>query len=258
MDTENLIKTVRSGLVSESRLDESVGRLLKEKFLLGLFEIPYVDEYRADAVVNSDEYRALAAQAFRKSIVLMRNDASLLPLRQGAKVFMERLQQPGRNGGTGHEVLSAQGKGVTFTQSASEADVAVLWVSPGASSMFSAGGRGPQEVSNLLSRNGVDVEYVNSISSKMPTVILVNFSRPWVISEIENGKDQTLLATFGTTMDAVLDVILGEFAPTGKFPFAIPSSQEAVENNKEDVTGNMEPDGYALFKAGHGISYQAR
>ena len=130
--------------MSESRLDESVGRLLKEKFLLGLFEIPYVDEESADAVVNSEEYRALAAQAFRKSIVLMRNDASLLPLRQGAKVFMERLQQPGRNDGTGHEVLSAQGKGVTFTQSASEADVAVLWVSPGASGMFSAGGRGPR------------------------------------------------------------------------------------------------------------------
>ena len=80
--------------MSESRLDESVGRLLKEKFLLGLFEIPYVDEDRADAVVNSEEYRALAAQAFRKSIVLMCNDAGLIPLKQGAKVFMERLQQP--------------------------------------------------------------------------------------------------------------------------------------------------------------------
>src|SRR5262249_12368328 len=75
-----LVRLVRDGRVSEADLDRAVAGNLKAKFLLGLFENPYVDPARAEAVTNSAEHRALAADAARRSIVLLKNDNNLLPL----------------------------------------------------------------------------------------------------------------------------------------------------------------------------------
>ena len=80
-DCYPLIKQlVESGKVSEATLDKAVGRNLREKFLLGLFENPYVDPDRAASVANNQEHRDLAAQAARESIVLLKNENNLLPL----------------------------------------------------------------------------------------------------------------------------------------------------------------------------------
>ena len=88
----------------------------------------------------------------------------------------------------------------------------------------------------------------------------MNYTNPWVINEIYNDKTKgnikAILATFGTTPDALLDVITGKFNPTGKMPFSTPVSDEAVTNQKEDVPGYLEGKGYALFNNGDGISYK--
>ena len=75
-----LLRLVREGKVSEAALDRAVARNLRAKFLLGLFENPYVDPERAARVTNSREHRELAAEAARRSIVLLKNDGNLLPL----------------------------------------------------------------------------------------------------------------------------------------------------------------------------------
>ena len=75
-----LIQLVRSGKVSEASIDRAVARNLRAKFLLGLFENPYVDPDRAARVTDSDAHRALAAEAARRSITLLKNDNNLLPL----------------------------------------------------------------------------------------------------------------------------------------------------------------------------------
>jgi len=75
-----LVQLVRDGRVSESTVDKAVARNLKTKFLLGLFENPYVDPDRAVKVTNSNENRALAAEAARRSITLLKNTNNLLPL----------------------------------------------------------------------------------------------------------------------------------------------------------------------------------
>jgi beta-glucosidase len=62
-------------------------------------------------------------------------------------------------------------------------------------------------------------------------------------------------ATFGTTADALLDVITGKFNPSGKMPFSTPVSDEAVTNQKEDVPGYVEGEGYALFNYDEGLGY---
>ncbi|MFN2531691.1 MAG: glycoside hydrolase family 3 N-terminal domain-containing protein [Pyrinomonadaceae bacterium] len=75
-----LLRLVHEGKVSETSIDKAVARNLRAKFLLGLFENPYVDPDRAVTVTNSREHRELAAEAARRSIVLLKNENNLLPL----------------------------------------------------------------------------------------------------------------------------------------------------------------------------------
>ena len=73
---------VEKGFVKESVIDTSVMRILKMKFLLGLFENPYVDEKKAASVFDTPEQRALARKIAQKSIVLLKNQGDLLPIRK--------------------------------------------------------------------------------------------------------------------------------------------------------------------------------
>ena len=79
-----LLKLVKERRVSEATIDQAVARNLRAKFLLGLFENPYVDVERAARVTNSSEHRALAAEAARRSITLLKNANNLLPLNLSA------------------------------------------------------------------------------------------------------------------------------------------------------------------------------
>ena len=76
---EYVCELVREGRIPESRIDESVRRILDIKFRLGLFEQPYADENTTMDVRLCDEHRNTALEAARKSVVLLKNDG-LLPL----------------------------------------------------------------------------------------------------------------------------------------------------------------------------------
>jgi beta-glucosidase len=71
---------VRDGRVNEATLDRAVARILRAKFLLGLFEDPYVDPSYADAICRLPKHRELARKAAQKAIVLLKNESGLLPL----------------------------------------------------------------------------------------------------------------------------------------------------------------------------------
>lgn len=75
-----LVAEVRAGRVPEAAIDSAVRRLLRVKFALGLFENPYVDPARADAISGATKNRALALEAAEDAIVLLRNEGSILPL----------------------------------------------------------------------------------------------------------------------------------------------------------------------------------
>lgn len=250
-DIKNLKATYDAGMITDEQINTSVTRLLIEKFNLGLFENPYVDVDNAVKVANCQEFQNLAAEAFRKSIVLLRNDASLLPLKPGTKVYFETVS-------AAHTAVIPENNnwGIEFVDSPAKADAVVLWVTPGArGGGFLGGANGNMEISNKLSDNNVDVEYINKISASKPTAVVMNFSKPWVMQEIDTPNAKTWLATFGTTLPSVLDVVTGKYNPTGKMPFGIPSSQEAIEANKEDVPSALEAPGYALIPCGFGLSY---
>lgn len=78
---EPLLSAVKKGVVSEVTVDEAVRRILRLKFQLGLFENPYVNLSEVPEFLDSkNEYRSLALEAARESIVLLKNDGNLLPL----------------------------------------------------------------------------------------------------------------------------------------------------------------------------------
>jgi beta-glucosidase len=253
-----LIEIIDSGKIDINLINNSVLRLLNEKFILGLFENPYVDVDYAEKSVNNEKFQERAALALRKSIVLLRNEKDALPVKPKTKIYFESLQRNARGpvSDVPNVYLVNDNKyDVEFVKTPAEADALILWLQPTGNSLFASTG---EPISLSLSKCGVDVAYVNKLTAKKKSILVVNYTNPWVINELYNEKTKNVvgvLATFGTKADALLDVITGKFNPSGKMPFSTPVSDEAVTNQKEDVPGYLEGSGYALFNYGEGLSY---
>ncbi len=109
---QGLIDAVKQGLLSEADLNPSVTFLLSEIFKLGLFENPYTDAERAQAIADSPASAVRADEAHRKSIVLLRNDRKLLPIVSAKKIYVEIFAEPaagGRGGFGGQRAGGPQG-----------------------------------------------------------------------------------------------------------------------------------------------------
>ena len=196
----------------------------------------------------------------RKSIVLLRNENDALPVKPETKIYFESLQRNARPDQPVQANIFASDDNqypVKFVKKPAESDLVILWAIPTGNALFGSTGT---PISVSLSKNSIDVDYINKISAGKPTILVINYTNPWVIDEVYNDKTKAnikgVLATFGTTTDALLDVITGKFNPSGKMPFATPVSDAAVESQKEDVPGYLEGEGYALFKYDEGISYK--
>lgn len=253
-DPSQLLEVVKKGMASEARINESIARLLTEKMELGLFENPYVDVANAEKTVGNAEFQKSADLALRKSIVLLRNNAKLLPLAPKTKVYIESNYDSGRPGGTPISVIlpKVNNWNLEFVSTREAADVVVLWLTPNMGSLFSSS-NAPIELQ--LSKNKIDIAHVNETTYHKPTVVVINYTSPWVIDEIDNPNVKTVLATFGTSSEALLDVLSGKFNPSGKMPITTPVSRKAVLDNQSDVPGYMKPKEYALFRFGDGLSY---
>jgi beta-glucosidase len=103
----NVLAQVRSGVVPMARLDDAVRRILRVKYRLGLFEPERPLEGALD-MLAADENRALAREAVRKSLVLLKNDG-VLPIRAGARVLIAGPQAGDLAVQTGGWTLTWQG-----------------------------------------------------------------------------------------------------------------------------------------------------
>jgi beta-glucosidase len=239
---EVIIELVQSGLVAEARIDESARRILRDKFRLGLFDNPYLDPDAADRIVGKAAFVEAGATTQRKAIVLLKNanlpDGILLPLHGKPKIYIENIAA---------DVASAYGQVVTDI---AEADLALLRLSAPyelrdtepLESFFHAGD---------LRFNERDLARILDIMARVPTVVDIYLDRPAVIPEIAE-QSAGLLANFGASDAAVLDVIFGRFRPSGKLPFELPSSMEAVRQQKADVPYDSND---PLFPFGYGLTY---
>ncbi|MBV7505415.1 glycoside hydrolase family 3 C-terminal domain-containing protein [Bacillus sp. sid0103] len=257
-DPTPIINAVKNGLLNEDKVDESVTFLLTEMMKLGLFENPYVDGQNALDVVNNPKSQEKADEAHRKSLVLLRNDningENLLPLYDGiiknVKLYVEMF--PGGNDGAAtkklKETIQTYDKSITITDNLSEATHAFVWVRP-VQSNWDNNPRitvGPETGIN-------NVDRIIEIQKKVPTITAINFTNPWLIDQIEPNA-AAVISTFGVKAEAIVDVIRGKYNPTGKLPFTIPASKEAVDHEVGDIPGYVEDPSY-VYKNKNGDAY---
>ncbi|MCB0716930.1 MAG: exo 1,3/1,4-beta-D-glucan glucohydrolase [Bacteroidetes bacterium] len=111
---ENTVRQVESGEISEARLDDAVRRILRVKFRAGLFEKgrPSDQPGAGDfAMLGSDDHRAVARQAVRESMVLLKNNGGLLPLAPSSTILVAGDGANNLEKQTGGWTLSWQGTG---------------------------------------------------------------------------------------------------------------------------------------------------
>lgn len=241
---EQVVRLVEQGSIPESRLDQSVRKLLALKFRLGLFDNPYVDVERVSALAGTEEAMRLGYESQLRSQVLLTNKnvngEPVLPLEQGIKIYVQDLDK---------DVASEYGE---VAETVEEADVAILNLeAPKDPEMGSFAGMSLFPMGRLYYTEE-ELAPVMEIIRQKPTVITTYLSRPAVIPELADSAS-AILANFGASSEAIFDVLFGEFNPTGKLPFEMPSSWEAVLNQKEDVPFDSEN---PLFPFGYGLSYE--
>jgi beta-glucosidase len=108
----NTLKQVRAGEISQTRLDEAVRRILRVKAKAGLFDRQRPLEGRLE-LLGSPEHRALAREAVRKSLVLLKNNGGVLPIRPGAKILVAGAAADDIGQAAGGWTLTWQGTGNT-------------------------------------------------------------------------------------------------------------------------------------------------
>jgi beta-glucosidase len=234
---ELLVSLVRSGRIRETRIDESVRRLLRDKFRLGLFDDPYVDPDDAARVCGSPPFVAAGERAQRRSPVLLANDG-VLPLMRRPKLYVEALSP---------ELAGRDGDVVDRPE---DADVAIVRVD----APFEL--RNGNFIEALFHAGDLDFKEPErsrllGLAATVPTVLVVHLERPAVLPELVEAC-AAVLAVFGSSDEAVLDLLFGRARPEGRLPFELPSSMDAVREQKPDVPfDSVAP----LFPFGHGLSY---
>jgi len=238
---EIVVELVKGGEIPEARVDESARRILRVLFALGLFENPYVSPDEAARTVRKAEFQEKADLAQRRSIVLLKNAGDLLPLRKGARIFVD-----------GVDPAVAARHGFVSTAGPEDADVCVLRVSSGRGGL--GPGRRARGASPIDLRLPEETQVrVRAVLRQKPTVVALHLENPLVVPEVAS-EARALLATFGVSDEALFDVLMGKHAPTGRLPFEMPSSMEAVRAQLEDLPHDSKD---PLFPIGFGLTYAA-
>lgn len=247
---EIIVELVKQGRLPETRVDESARRILRVLFALGLFENPYANPEEAAQVVRKAEFQQKADVAQRRSVVLLKNAGDLLPLKAGARMYVE-----------GIDASVAARFGYVSTADPDTADVCVLRVSvrqtfgPALARAATVGPPQPSRQAPIdLRLPEATVSHVRDLARKKPTVVALHLDNPLVVPEIAQDA-AALVATFGVSDETLFDVLMGRFAPTGKLPFELPSSMEAVRAQLEDLPHDSKD---PLFPIGSGLTYPAR
>ena len=237
---QHVVSLVQKGKLTEKRIDESVRRLLRQKFELGLFENPYVDVDKALKIVGRADFVKEGAAAQRRAMTLLKNDKKSLPLvAKKHKIYVQNVDK------------TVAAKYGTVVDRPEDADFAILRINTPWT---------PVETPNMFARafhhgdldfKGGTLDSILTLLKTVPTIVDIYIDRPAVIPEISEHA-RGLLADYGASDEAVLDVIFGKAKPQGKLPFELPSSMEAVRNQKEDLPHDSKK---PLYPFGFGLRY---
>lgn len=240
-----LVQAVKAGELKEARINESVSRILLQKFQQGLFESPYVDESKAATVVGNATFMAEGLDAQRKAMVLLQNTGKLLPLASTVKkVYLYGIDK-----------TVAASYGLTVVDTPAQADVAIIR----AEAPFEAlhknyiFGSMQHEGSLAFPEDGSNAAYeaIKTASAVVPTIVTVYLDRPAILTNVVD-KAKAVIANYGVTDIGLFDVLTGKAQPKGKLPVELPRSMAAVQAQSSDLPhDSVAP----LFPFGFGLSY---
>ena len=250
-----LPELVRSGEIPMTTLDQSVRRVLRLKKALGLFDDPYrsLDPEREAVDLKRPEHRALAREAARRSIVLLRNENELLPLSKSTKIALigpfaddrQNLHGPWTLFADEQEAITvAEGiaaalddpsllqvvKGSDFeaplpdgidaaVQAANEADVVVLAICE----TQQMSGEAQSRTNIVVPAAQQRLAEALSETGK-PLVVLLRNGRALALQGAVRDADAILVTWFlgSETGTAVADVLFGDYNPSGRLPVSFP------------------------------------
>jgi beta-glucosidase len=281
--TDGLKAAVQRHLVSVGRIDESVSRILKMKFQLGLFEHPYVDASKADSrVIGADT--ALARQAADESQVLLRNDANVLPVSPSAKKIVvagsyaddindqvggwtvgwqgvpDGVKLPGttvlqgikKAAPAGTEVVQAKTADDAVAQ-AEDADLTVVVVGEKAAAEGAADSPRPE----LSADQQALVKSLKATGKPVVTVVLAG--RPLVLGDADGTQGLLMSWLPGSEGgNAVADVLFGSVNPSGRLDASWPKdigNEPMYYQQLPGTNGGPESTYDAAYPFGAGLSY---
>lgn len=245
-EAQFLVQGVRSGKITESRLNESVYRIALQKFKQGLFENPYVDTVAAARIVGNAQFQNEAAAAQRRSLVLLENKNDILPLvARGKRVFLH-----------GIDSATTARYGFTVVRDLAQADIAIVRTNAPFQTLH------PNYAFGALWHEGdlgfrpgnAEFEEIKRITAAVPTIVTVYLDRPAILTELKD-RVSALIGNFGVSDAALLDVLTGVAQPEGKLPFELPSSMQEVEAQSSSLPHDT---AHPLYRIGFGRRYSTK
>ncbi|MCK4692760.1 MAG: glycoside hydrolase family 3 protein, partial [Anaerolineales bacterium] len=272
-----LTEAVDEGHVSIDRIDDAVRRILRAKFMLGLFERPYADP-SMNGTVGSQAHRDLARQAVRQSLVLLKNVNDTLPIPKDTPLIFvagEGADNVGlQSGGWTIEWLGKSGAITTGTtilegiQSSVSPDTQVNYNRFGRFDRILDTSGNPliadvglvvvseepyaEGIGDLadLTLLQVDVDLIHRVRERCQKLIVIVISgRPLVLTDQLSEMDALIAAWLpGSEGAGVADVLFGDYPFSGKLPYTWPRSNDQLPLNV-----NNSQAGEALFPFGFGL-----
>jgi beta-glucosidase len=283
-DYKNFITTLRTaverGDVLQARLDDAVRRILTVKFRMGLFERPTSDPVLLETV-GSAEHRALAREAVTKSLVLLKNDNSVLPLAiDTPRIFVAGDAADDIGLQSGGWTIEWQGKTGPITTGTSIVEGIRQVAGSVAAVDFERLGRfrnlkdaagnpliadvgivvvgetpyaeGPGDRADLNLSDAADALIQRMRERSKVLVVIVVSGRPLILRSALLADAVVAAWLPGTEGAGVADALFGDKPFTGKLPFAWPASNDQL--GKLPPRGSETP----LFPFGFGLSTQTR
>jgi len=267
----NIKKAVKNGDITEERINDAVSRILKVKFEMDLFNNPVGNRELAADTLGSDENREIAKQAVRESLVVLKNERNVLPLKKKAKIFVSgpaadnvgiqcggwtKTWQGGLDSSSrwvkgstildGFKKIAEENGGTIYTDpdDINKADVAVIVIGEKPYAEF----EGDEEKLDLYSGMALEgnkeaLELAKK--ARIPVVVILVSGRARIVTEEIKNWDAFIAAWLpGSEGDAVAEVLYGDYEFKGKLPVTWPSSEE-----------NLKPgDKSCLFPFGYGFT----
>ena len=256
-------KAVDKKDISVERINEAVRRILRAKFALGLFEHPYPDPAFM-RTVRSDAHIAVARQAVRESLVLLKNDHSALPIDKAANTIFVAGQGADDIGMMcGGWTMTWQGLTGNITTGTTIINAIRAAASPSTIVDYDKYGKfkgkaniGVAVVGEMPYAEGVgdkadlrlsdaDITLISNVRSSVDKLIVIIISgRPLVITDQFSSADAWVAAWLpGTEGEGISDVLFGDYPFTGKLPYTWPRSNDQlpINENKVGKTGCEAP-----------------